>query len=638
MSLIPALVSLPADHSPLSLFQESDLKLAISQPSLDRFLSNTDANLQKLQQSLCSYAARTIQQINEAMRKPTAERLKEMVVMQGASISPADAFRNIICALFHETVIIPIINDNDRSNLRINAMEERYLSRCQRFTVNDRTLTKFTLHKESLCTESLAFFFRFRDMFDASKLSQEHINFMIEHRDEIKDDLKTYLADLITHYECVKLRDKDISEKDSQVLIQFNEKMRFQSQLKRIFESACPIGSSLMQQYNSEIEETIQVTINKRKGISTAATLEKSNRKGPLFNLWVKVKDCQLALFNAACTELNKERAKSKQKIVFLQKYSKDPYGLVADQLTNYPKHAAELLTRLKVPYILEGDLERAFLSKKVVLEEKESEDKQPAAADAAVHQNKARVKKSKAAKVKQGAGKTLEDHPQTSSSSTSVEPSVAPSDVPSIAPSIAVSAAKSVAPSVAPPQAVVRTKKFPYGYAPRVRDWFTPSPSQLSSSSYDQLSEAAKSRQWAYHGFSREVDQFVLTYAIEGTRTHEVTGDIEPFYCIPGEINFDADGRNERGLFTFTINKNNELYHRYFTIATPDQILATCLEKTFYNIDFPKMIVDAEEMQDIPVELPNVVSKVTVNSLTEAVTIHDVNHNMRITLFKLVL
>lgn len=594
---------------------QQEMYITVPQPKLEnrieRLQKLSDSKIQAAQEVCICFVEKNIKQINKELRKPAAERLRESIEMQENSVSRADAVRSIICAIFHEVLLIPLISELDRKNLRLIAMDERYISRtAQHCMVDGESRTSFHLDPDSLCMESLAFYFRFQKMLSGTlKLSKEHIHFLIAHRNEIQEDLRTFIADLIIHYEIRQLQDQDLPQSNS-FLLNFNRNMRFRTDLKALFEKVCPITSSLINRSNKMIGQQMEL-FNQSRSLRACLdpTFENSDVYRPLFNLWVKAIEQQKALFNEAFKILNEEKAKANSKLKFVQTFFKDPLGIVKDPFSNYSTHVAELLPKLIAPYNFEGDLERAFMSKLPDEEEKVTEEKTPAIIASVVRsQRPVRRKKTSALKEKDLVLNKAEHVfvPLTPSSSVA---------------------------SVGP---ALKTRKFPYAYANRVRDWFTESPNQLSSPSYYHLSEAAKQRQWAYHGFSIDVDQFVLTYGIEFLRTHERTGDKEISYCIPGEIFFTEDSKTERGLFTFTINKKNELYHRYFKLINPSEIINHFLEKTFYNIDFPELKANPEDVQGVPVELPHSTMQVTVNPLTEAVTIFDSLHNMRLTLFKL--
>lgn len=604
----------PASSVICPLVEQQELYIAVPQPKLEnrveRLQKLSDSNIQAAQEGFIVFVEKNIKQISKELRKPAAERLRESIEMQENSVLRAAAVRSIICAIFHEVMIIPIISEFDRKNLRLISMDERYVSRtAQHFMVDGESRTSFELDPNSLCMESLAFCFRFQKMLSGTtKLSKEHIHFLIAHRNEIREDLRTFIADLIIHYEIRQLQDQDLPQSNA-FICKFNQSMRFQTDLKSLFEKVCPIASSLINRCNKMNRQQMEL-FHQSKSLRACLdpTFENSDVYRPLFNLWVKAREQQKALFNEAFKILNEEKAKANSKIKFMQTFFKDPLGIVTDPFSSYSTRIAELLPKLTAPYNFEGDLERAFMSKLPDVEEKEAEEKKSAIiADAVPPQRPVRRKKSSTPREK--------DLVLNKTEQVFLPP------IPS--------------PSVASDEPVLKTRKFPYVYADRVRDWFSESPKQLSSSSYYQLSKIAKQRQWAYHGFPIDVDQFVLTYGIEFVRTHERTGDNEISYCIPGEIYFIEDSKTERGLFTFTINKKNELYHRYFKLISPSEIIHHFLEKTFYNIDFPELNT-LEDIQEVPVELPHSTLQVTVNPLTEAVTILDSLHNMRLTLFKL--
>lgn len=616
MSLVSSSMSaLSSGVNSLSYIPQNKMDIEIEATKLKRLIDNVQKTkndqFQTIQRLLIPFNEKAIQQIKNALQKPVDKRLQDALEMQGSSISKAEGMRNVICALFHEVIMIPAISTIDRKDARLFAMDARSTNRSakhQLSNVNAKTFLNVNL--DLLCMESLAFFCRFHEMlFNNSTLSKEHINFLIAHKNEIKEDLKGFIADVIIRYEIAQLQAEKIPPNHTDAMHKFNQGMSLRLNLKLLFEEVCPIGSALINRYNKEsnlISESYVQTKSLYECVKI--TLENSDVYRPLFDLWVETIDYQKTLFDTALTQLNAEKDKAKPKIKFIQTYFKDPLEIVEEQFSNYPRYVEDLLLKLKSPYILEGDLERAFMSNlEEEVEEKKTEEKHAVLAKTVPPNRGNRVKKTRSQKSK----------PRTKSKSEET-------------------VSEAVFHLSVSPKPAVETKKLPYVYAARVRDWFTDSPKQLSASTYNQLSLNAKQRQWAYHGFSRDVDQFLLTYGIQFTRQHEGTGEQEIYYCVPGEILFLANSKNVRGLFTFTINKNNELYHRYFKLINPNEIMVNFLQKTFYDIDFPELKANFEEIHDVPVELPHLTSNITINSLTEAVTIQDTKHNMQITLFKL--
>jgi len=131
-------------------------------------------------------------------------------------------------------------------------------------------------------------------------------------------------------------------------------------------------------------------------------------------------------------------------------------------------------------------------------------------------------------------------------------------------------------------------------------------------------------------------VDLFVLSYGIKTLWKNQDT-----LYCIPGEILFTKTNQQERGIFTYCIDKSGQLYHRHFTIKTTELLIETIIQQTFKEVDFPEvhkayeMIKAGEVWQNRSISSQEENEPTTFNPFSESLTIHDRKNEAVLTLFK---
>ena len=80
-----------------------------------------------------------------------------------------------------------------------------------------------------------------------------------------------------------------------------------------------------------------------------------------------------------------------------------------------------------------------------------------------------------------------------------------------------------------------------------------------------------------------------MTSFGIHTKRKNPNSGAIEDHYSIAAEVVWDG-GRKDRGIFTYCLTKNNEIYHRFFTDKAPEQMVDELVRKGFYEYDFPAL------------------------------------------------
>lgn len=176
------------------------------------------------------------------------------------------------------------------------------------------------------------------------------------------------------------------------------------------------------------------------------------------------------------------------------------------------------------------------------------------------------------------------------------------------------------------------------FPYASRVQDWFQDKPSQLQNLSYSELGENEKYKQKIYHGFSLEVEQYIKSHGFEERRYNGRYRNEDTLYCIPGEIQFYQEDRvvNERGVFTFCIGHDGQMYHRHFTKRIHEDLYRVA-QNVFYKMDYPALQEGARDKISLAGKKEIVDKKLnsSINTLTGAVAIPDPENHVRYILYK---
>ncbi|CCB87266.1 putative uncharacterized protein [Parachlamydia acanthamoebae UV-7] len=162
------------------------------------------------------------------------------------------------------------------------------------------------------------------------------------------------------------------------------------------------------------------------------------------------------------------------------------------------------------------------------------------------------------------------------------------------------------------------------FTYAWRVAEWFKPSPIHLEKDSYKNLSEHQQFMQILYHAFSLKVEDYIPTHGKEMVYVNPTTEQKERLICIAGEIHVDA--HVERGIYTFCIGENGELYHRHFT-KKKDEMMYHFATNIFYEKDFPPLKASLNKKPSTQLIETHEGVKITTDELTGATTIYDPHH-----------
>ena len=135
--------------------------------------------------------------------------------------------------------------------------------------------------------------------------------------------------------------------------------------------------------------------------------------------------------------------------------------------------------------------------------------------------------------------------------------------------------------------------------YHPRVQEWFDNPETALSRPEYATITSVdARKNVIARHTVSTIVDEFMMSFGILTHRENPKTGLMEKNYCIPTEIRWD-NGKTDRGLITYALTQDGRIYHRCFSINTPENMVGDLVKKGFFElIDFPPLQRDADQAE----------------------------------------
>ncbi|KIA77044.1 hypothetical protein DB43_GW00120 [Parachlamydia acanthamoebae] len=164
---------------------------------------------------------------------------------------------------------------------------------------------------------------------------------------------------------------------------------------------------------------------------------------------------------------------------------------------------------------------------------------------------------------------------------------------------------------------------KFNFSYAWRVADWFQKHPKQLQKESYASLPSDLQFKQIIYHAFAQDVENYIFSHGRERTYENPTTHHNDRHFCIAGEIRFREGLKKtrERGIYTFCVGQDEELYHRYFTRKID---LLPYAKNIFYETDFPTPKASLKKKTFFPQQIKPSKAKVKVDEITQAVSIED--------------
>lgn len=137
-------------------------------------------------------------------------------------------------------------------------------------------------------------------------------------------------------------------------------------------------------------------------------------------------------------------------------------------------------------------------------------------------------------------------------------------------------SASSSIA--AASSSSIPRRAPFPFSYDQRVSRWWDPAKKPSEFPGYATIPFEYLETQILFHGFSRRVDAFyrIGREASFGKQRHTQ-------YTIPAELVYK--GLSYRGIITYTIDKTDCCYHRYFHVKSFHEWFSS---ERFYAVDFP--------------------------------------------------
>ncbi len=144
--------------------------------------------------------------------------------------------------------------------------------------------------------------------------------------------------------------------------------------------------------------------------------------------------------------------------------------------------------------------------------------------------------------------------------------------------------------------------KKKNISYAERVNRWFNVEKTRIWNDGtfpeYKNETLSTRNKAIDNHAFSKSVDCFLDIYAYEKTFINQSNGQSEKSYIIAGEMK--TNGVNFKGIFTYTFDSRNVVYHRYFSLITKDHkaLYDHVMKILFSKVAQPK---NHEEIEHIP-------------------------------------
>lgn len=176
-------------------------------------------------------------------------------------------------------------------------------------------------------------------------------------------------------------------------------------------------------------------------------------------------------------------------------------------------------------------------------------------------------------------------------------------------------------------------SKKIKCSYSGRVLEWFKTSPKHLERiESYKNLSYEGRKLEHLFHGFSQIVDSYLPEYSYKSVWHNKTTGNCDTVYSIPGKIEFgDAE---YWGVFGYAFGADDIIYHRYFTIHTPNKLISLAGE-AFQGLQFLSKddVADLELERTGVYEPPILRGKVKRHRIYNSIHIEDVAHGARLIL-----
>ena len=132
-----------------------------------------------------------------------------------------------------------------------------------------------------------------------------------------------------------------------------------------------------------------------------------------------------------------------------------------------------------------------------------------------------------------------------------------------------------------------------PFSYASRVARWFNALQFPLDQSQfpeYVRYQESYQRRMVSYHAFTSTVDFYIKELALETVWKNPNSPRLNIRYILPSEMTLPGL-KKTRGAIVYTVDTlTNELYHRFFSEKTTEELIEKVSTQTFQEIDFPEL------------------------------------------------